>query len=271
MTQQKVKRQPVWFIPHGGGPCFFMDWQPADTWTAMGHFLKNVAQSLPQQPSAIVVVSAHWLGPQFRVTGQAQPELIYDYYGFPAHTYELTYPAPGQPQLAEHVVQLIQAQGLEAEVDTGYGFDHGLFIPMKLMFPQADIPVVQLSLRQDLDPAAHIQMGRALQSLRDENILIIGSGMSFHNMRAYGDSRFSEISDEFDAWLTQAAESAPAQRDQQLQQWAQAPHAYLCHPQGAEEHLIPLMVIAGAAGESLGQKVYSEHVMKTRISAFSFD
>lgn len=271
MTKETVTRQPALFIPHGGGPCFFMDWNPADTWVGMAHFLKTVASTLPQRPSAIVMVSAHWLEPQFRVTGQASPELIYDYYGFPAQTYELTYPAPGQPQLAEQIVQHIQAEGLAAQVDSERGFDHGMFIPLKLMFPGADIPVIQLSLRNDLDPAAHLQLGQALAKLRDENVLIIGSGMSFHNMRAYGDSRFSAPSAEFDAWLTQVVESHAAERAQLLQQWAAAPHAYSCHPAGHEEHLIPLLVAAGAGSDNPGQKIYSEQVMKTTISAFRFD
>lgn len=263
-------RQPVLFIPHGGGPCFFMDWNPADTWVGMGNFLKQVGSTLPQRPKAIVMVSAHWMEPEFRVTGHAKPELIYDYYGFPEHTYALTYPAPGQPQLAEQVAALIEADGLASQVDAKRGFDHGMFIPLKLMFPEADIPVIQLSLRNDLDPEAHLQVGRALASLRDDNILIVGSGMSFHNMRAYGDTRFSALSDEFDEWLTDAVASPAPERDQLLQNWAQAPHAHQCHPAGDEEHLIPLMVSVGAAGDEPGQKIYSERVMQTTISAFRF-
>src|SRR5690554_3693222 len=271
MSSYDSARQPVLFIPHGGGPCFFMDWSPADTWVGMGNFLKQVASTLPQRPSAIVLVSAHWMAPQFRVTGHARPELIYDYYGFPEHTYELTYPAPGQPQLAEQVAQLLNTENIPAQVDVQRGFDHGMFIPLKLMFPKADIPVIQLSLRQDLDPQAHLQVGQTLATLRDQNVLIVGSGMSFHNMRAYGYSRFSAISDEFDTWLTRAVESPAAEREQLLKNWAEAPHAYLCHPQGDEEHLIPLLVAAGAGGKEAGQKIYSERVMQTTISAFRFD
>ena len=271
MTKETFSRQPALFIPHGGGPCFFMDWNPVDTWVGMAHFLKNVASTLPQRPRAIVMVSAHWLEPQFRVTGQADPALIYDYYGFPAHTYELTYAAPGQPQLAAELVQCIQAEGLAAQVDFARGFDHGMFIPLKLMFPEAAIPVIQLSLRNDLDPEAHLQLGRSLAALRDQNVLIIGSGMSFHNMRAYGDSHFSAPSAEFDTWLTQAVESEATERAQMLQHWATAPHASSCHPQGHEEHLIPLLVAAGAGSDKPGQKIYSEQVMKTTISAFRFD
>ena len=148
------QRMPTFFIPHGAGPCFFMDWDPADTWDRVAAFLKGIHQTLPQPPRAIVLVSGHWLARDFSVTGHARPELVYDYYGFPAHTYELTYPAPGDPALAVRIAQLLEQGGLPAQVDPARGFDHGMFIPLKLMFPKADVPVVQLSLRRDFDPAA---------------------------------------------------------------------------------------------------------------------
>ncbi len=265
-----LTRMPTWFIPHGGGPCFFMDWKPVDAWDRMADYLKNAHLSLPRQPQAIVLVSAHWLQPQVMVTSAAQPALIYDYYGFPPHTYELTYPAPGAPALAQRIVDLLQAAGIESGADAQRGFDHGMFIPLKLMFPEADIPVVQLSLHSSLDPVQHLQTGRALQSLRDEDVLIIGSGMSFHNMRAYGNPQYAPISDEFDNWLTQAVQADPQQRDQLLAEWSQAPRARDCHPPRAEEHLIPLMTVAGAAGDSVGRKVFSDRVMETTLSAFAF-
>lgn len=264
-------RMPTLFIPHGGGPCFFMDWNPPDTWRGMAAFLKSVLDRLPARPRAILLVSAHWLEPRFSVTGTARPPLIYDYYGFPQHTYELTYPAPGAPALAERVGGLIGEAGLDARLDPQRGFDHGMFIPLKLVAPDADIPVVQLSLRRDLDPAAHLALGRALAPLRDEGVLIVGSGMSFHNMRAYGDARFTTVSEEFDDWLTDAVESPAERRDALLTGWTAAPHARLCHPVGGEEHLIPLLVAAGAGGEAPGRKIYSEIVMETAISAFRFD
>jgi len=263
-------RMPVLFVPHGAGPCFFMDWNPPGTWDRMAAFLKGVDATLPQAPRAIVLVSGHWLEPAFSVTGSARPPLIYDYSGFPAHTYALTYPAPGEPALAGRIVQLLGDAGAPAQGDPQRGYDHGVFIPLKLMFPKAEIPVVQLSLRHDMDPAAHIAAGRALASLRDEGVLIVGSGMSFHNMRGYGDPRYSPVSATFDAWLTDAVESAPARREALLGAWASAPHARDSHPPGGEEHLLPLMVAAGAAGDSEGRKVYSEEVMKTTLSAFRF-
>ena len=261
---------PTWFVPHGGGPCFFMDWNPPHAWDRMAAFLKGLAATLPAQPRAIVVVSAHWLETAFSVTSARQPALIYDYHGFPPHTYALQFPAPGEPALAARITALLQAAGLPSQQDASRGFDHGVFIPMLLMFPGADIPVVQLSLSTTLDPALHLAAGRALQALRQEGVLIIGSGMSYHNMRGYGDPRSGPISDEFDAWLTAAVQAAPPERQQSLIDWAQAPSARLSHPPRAEEHLLPLMVVAGAAGQDPGEKVFSDRVMETTLSAFRF-
>lgn len=263
-------KMPTWFIPHGGGPCFFMDWNPPDAWQNMGDFLKAVASTLPRTPKAIVMVSAHWLEPHFAVTSSAQPELTYDYYGFPPHTYELKYPARGAPELADQIVKTLTAAGMASATNPQRGFDHGMFIPLKLIFPQADIPVVQLSLHNSLNPTQHLEAGRALQALRNQNVLIIGSGMSFHNMRAYGNSQFGPVSDTFDEWLTQAVEANPEDRYRLLSNWDQAPGARDCHPPHAEEHLIPLMTIAGAAGMDTGYKVFSDRVMETTLSAFTF-
>lgn len=261
---------PTLFIPHGAGPCFFMDWNPADTWHALAAFLRGVAATLPARPKAIVLVSGHWLAPTFRLTGHPHPPLIHDYNGFPAHTYALDYPAPGAPALAERIRQRLAADGIASAIDAERGYDHGMFIPLKLMFPDAEVPVIQLSLRSDMDPAAHLEVGRALAGFRDEGVLIVGSGMSFHNMRGYGDPRFTPVSAEFDRWLTAAVESEPAAREALLREWTRAPHARLCHPPGAEEHLIPLLVAAGAGGASEGRRIYSERIMETTLSAFRF-
>ncbi|MDS1140248.1 class III extradiol ring-cleavage dioxygenase [Pusillimonas sp. SM2304] len=263
-------RMPTLFIPHGAGPCFFMDWNPADAWDRTRDFLEGVAATLPERPKAIVLVSGHWLGSAFSVTSNPRPSLIYDYNGFPAHTYELRYPAPGEPQLASRIVELLNQNHMPATENANRGLDHGVFIPLKLMFPDADIPVVQLSLRQDMDPAVHLQAGKALAPLRDEGVLIIGSGMSFHNMRGYGDPQFGPISDQFDHWLADAVSAAPARREQALTDWAQAPGARLSHPPRAEEHLLPLMVAAGAAGAGRGERIFSDRVMEVTLSAFRF-
>lgn len=264
-------RMPTLFIPHGGGPCFFMDWNPRDTWTRMGDFLKGIAATLPQRPKAIVVISGHWATDRFAVGSNPQPPLIFDYYGFPPHTYQLTWPAPGDPALAARIQDLLAQAGIATGADPDRGYDHGVFIPLKLVFPDADIPVVPLSLRGDLDPAAHLAAGRALAPLRDEGVLIVGSGMSFHNMRGYGDPRYAPVSDAFDGWLTAAVEAGSDQRNHALTNWEQAPGARHCHPPRAEEHLIPLMVAAGAAWDGQGRKVFSDRVMETTVSGFRFD
>jgi len=247
-----------------------MDWNPPDAWHRMADFLKNLAATLPRPPKAIVMVSAHWLEPHFAVTQGAQPKLIYDYYGFPPHTYELKYPAPGQPALADQIVKMLNAAGIASASNAQRGFDHGMFIPLMLIFPAANVPVVQLSLHASLDPLRHLEVGRALEALRDQDVLIIGSGMSFHNMRAYGNVQFAPISDAFDEWLTQAVESGAQERSDLLSNWERAPGARQCHPPRAEEHLIPLMTVAGAAGNDRGRKLFSDRVMETTLSAFSF-
>lgn len=263
-------RMPTWFIPHGGGPCFFMDWNPPGVWDQMEQYLRTAASTLPQRPKAIVMVSAHWLAPGLSVTSGAQPALIYDYYGFPPHTYSLQYPARGEPALAHRIVDLLGQAHLPAQTDAQRGFDHGMFIPLMLLFPQADIPVVQLSLGQSLDPELHLQVGAALAPLRDEGVLIIGSGMSFHNLRIWGDPQYESASVQFDHWLTNALQAEVPSRRQALLDWEQAPFARLCHPPHGEEHLLPLMVAVGAAGQDLGRRVYSDRVMNRALSAFSF-
>lgn len=262
-----ARRQPTLFIPHGGGPCFFMD-DPAGHWTGMAAFLGSLAATLPAKPKAILIVTGHWETPGFAFTGAANPEPIYDYGGFPAHTYDLRYDAPGDPALAERAAALVRAAGLAATVDPARGFDHGVFIPLKVAFPDADIPVVAMSVDRGLDPDLHVAVGRALAPLRDEGVLIVGSGMSFHNMRGYGDPRFTAPSEAFDTWLTAAVESGPAARGRALAGWAEAPAGRLSHPR--EEHLLPLMVVAGASSAP-GRRIYAEQVLRTAISGYRFD
>jgi aromatic ring-opening dioxygenase catalytic subunit (LigB family) len=153
MTASNI-RQPAIFIPHGGGPCFFMDWTwgPADTWHKTQRFLEGLAATLPGPPKALLVVSGHWEEAAFTASAVAEPKLIFDYSGFPEHTYRLTWPAPGEPELAKRVAILLNTAGLPAELSATRGFDHGVFVPLKVAFPQAQIPVVTLSLSASLDP-----------------------------------------------------------------------------------------------------------------------
>ena len=269
-----TKRQPVIFLPHGGGPCFFMDWTwgPADTWVPTQRFLEGLARTLPEKPKALLVVSGHWEEAAFTASAVEQPQLIFDYSGFPESTYKLTWPAPGDPVLAERVVSLLEGAGLPAKLSRSRGFDHGVFVPLKVAFPEAEIPVVTLSLAAgragELDPAVHLAAGRALEPLRDEGVLLVASGMSFHNLRAYRRPGTAELAREFDAWLTLAVKSPAAERAQLLRHWEQAPQARFAHPR--EEHLIPLMVAAGAGGDAPGQRIFSDEPMGAAISAYQF-
>jgi aromatic ring-opening dioxygenase catalytic subunit (LigB family) len=241
---------------------------PRGVWTGMETFLRSLPERLPETPKAILVVSGHWETDGFAFTGADKPSLVYDYYGFPAHTYELRFDVPGAPSLAQQAASLLQTAGLKARVDPERGLDHGVFVPLKVAFPDADVPVVEMSVDRGLDPALHLAAGRALASLRDKGVVIVASGMSFHNMRGYGDPRFTAPSEAFDAWLVQAVESPADARAAALERWAEAPAGRLSHPQ--EEHLLPLMVAAGAA-EAAGQRIYAEKVMETAISGFEFN
>jgi aromatic ring-opening dioxygenase catalytic subunit (LigB family) len=276
MTQEnssnaQISRQPAIYLPHGGGPCFFMDWTwgPADTWKATQRFLEGLAVTLPAVPKAMLVVSAHWEEPVFTVGAAARPELVYDYYGFPEHTYKLTWPAPGEPKLAARVAELLGQAGLPTNVSASRGFDHGVFVPLKLAFPEARIPVVTLSLAASLDPALHLAAGRALAPLRDEGVLIVASGMSFHNLRGYFQPETPERARAFDAWLTRAVESPSPERTALLTDWREAPFAAYAHPR--EEHLIPLMVAAGAGGNAPGKRIFGDAPMDAALSAYRFD
>lgn len=259
-------RQPSYFIPHGGGPCFFMD-DPNGTWRGMADFLRTIRHDLPERPRAIIVVSGHWETDGFAFTGAATPSLIYDYYNFPAHTYEIRYDVRGDPQLASRAAGLLDGAGLNGWVDPTRGLDHGVFIPMKVAFSDAAIPMVEMSVDRSLDPALHIAAGRALSPLADEGVLILGSGMSFHNMRGYGDPRFTDPSRAFDAWLTDAIEQEGGERAARLIRWEEAPAARLSHPDA--EHLLPLMVAAGV-NNAPGTRVYAEEVLKTAVSGYRF-
>ena len=265
-------RQPTLFIPHGGGPCFFMDPPPGNphAWDAMAAHLRAVAASLPDRPRAILVVSAHWETARPAVASVERPSMLFDYYGFPEHTYRLSYPAPGSPALASRVRELLEAAGIASDEDTSRGFDHGVFVPFLLAFPDADIPVVPLSLRADLDPAAHLAIGRALASLRDEGVLIVGSGMSYHNLREFWSThpRDVEAAGAFEAWLADAVESEAPARDARLVAWEHAPGAQNAHPRS--EHLLPLMVAAGAANDDRGVRDYADRVFGKAVSGFRF-
>lgn len=263
-------RQPAIFIPHGGGPCFWMTFPApigAHGWDSLRDYLAGLLASLPERPKAILVVTAHWETAQPTISLNPKPGMLYDYYGFPDHTYRLQYPAPGAPEIGAEAKRLIEAAGLPVATDNARGFDHGVFVPFLIIDPKAEIPVAMLSLRSDLDPAFHIQLGKALAPLRDEGVLIVGSGMSFHNLRTFfagGDA----ASASFDSWLDETASASTVERETRLAAWRTAPGAHACHPR--EEHLMPLMVVAGAAGDSKGRHAFRDVIGGKTISAFEF-
>lgn len=243
-----MKRMPKsLFISHGGGPLPLLgDAQH----TEMLACLKGIAAEIPR-PDAIVVVSAHWEAAVPTITSAANPSLLYDYSGFPPESYAITYPCAGEPSLASEIQRMLNAEGFEAQLDDARGLDHGVFVPLKIMYPEANIPCVQLSLVNTLDPMEHLKIGRALQGLSERNILVVGSGFSFHNMRAFFAPDTAEsrrLNAAFEAWLHDVCgnmDYSEAQRCEMLKDWAQAPGAIFCHPR--EEHLMPLHVCYGVA------------------------
>lgn len=264
-------RQPAYYIPHGGGPCFFMGPDrvtPPPFWQPMADFLSNFIPKGEGRPHALLIISAHWEAPAFTVHNGTKPSLYYDYYGFPEHCYSLRWDAPGAPALAEYARDLIAQAGLPTGLEDVRGWDHGVFIPMMLAAPEADIPTFEIALKEGLDPAAHIALGEAIAPLRDKGVMIIGSGMSFHNMRVQPGEGL-DLAADFDGWLTAAATHAdPAERKRLLAHWHEAPAARFAHPR--EEHLIPLMAVAGAAGVDQGVQVYSEKLGGWAQSAYRF-
>jgi len=257
---------PVLFIPHGGGPLPLLG-DPGHQ--QLVDFLRGVSGSIPT-PSAICVISAHWEASVATITSGASPSLIYDYYGFPDEAYAIQYPVPCAPNLAHMIFAALQQNGIDARLDEQRGFDHGLFVPLKLIFPEATIPCVQLSLLNNLDPAAHIEMAKALRPLRQENVLFIGSGFSFHNMRAFfASDRGLDIQNvAFEEWLIDTCIHPGysfSERSARLIAWDQAPAARYCHPR--EEHLLPLHVCAGLS-DAAAELMFDGDVLGKRTCCF---
>jgi aromatic ring-opening dioxygenase catalytic subunit (LigB family) len=264
-------RQPVLFVPHGGGPWPFVDlggFISAGDVEKLRAYFEALPAELPAPPRALLVVSAHWEAAAPTVMTAPRPPILYDYSGFPPEAYAITWPAPGDPALAARVVALLGAAGIPAATDARRGFDHGTFVPFKVSWPAADVPTIQLSLKAGLDPGEHLAIGRALAPLRDEDVLILGSGMSYHNLRDLRSGAARQASSAFDAWLKEAATAEPEARARSLSAWASAPSARQAHPR--EEHLLPLMVVAGAAGADAGRVTWSDDWMGARISAFQY-
>jgi aromatic ring-opening dioxygenase catalytic subunit (LigB family) len=229
--------------------------------------LAKLPARLPAKPKAILVMTGHWEEPQFTVSTAQQPPMVYDFFGFPEHTYHVQYPAAGSPALAKRVSELLALTGVNVLENEQRGFDHGTFVPLMLMYPNADIPVVLLSMKSTYDPLEHIKLGEALAPLRDEGVLIIGSGLTYHNMRGFGRPASLEPSVQFEQYLYEAVTNHdPHQRNQALVNWEQAPFARMVHPR--EDHLIPLMVVAGAAGDSIGERLFTDTVFEVVMASY---
>lgn len=262
-------RLPTYFISHGGGPWPYMTGDFRRNFDKLEQSLIEMRDELGDAVRAVLVVSGHWESDGFAISSGATPGMVYDYSGFPEDLYRITYGAPGSPELADRVQALLRAGGVEAKLDPARGFDHGTFSIMKPLYPGEDVPLVQLSLDSGFDPALHLQVGRALAPLRGEGVLIIGSGLSYHNLGAVQGTRGHEPSRRFDAWLQQTlVHSSQDERAARLLDWEQAPSARAAHPR--EDHLIPLMVAVGAAEDEPGAVTYHQNDFFGGLTASSF-
>jgi 4,5-DOPA dioxygenase extradiol len=264
-TSPSTNAQIVYFS-HGGGPLPILGDAGHEK---MVDFMTKLPSRL-ERPAAILVISAHWEESAATLLGAEAPAMFYDYYGFPNEAYRITYPAPGNPELANRICGLLSENSIPARVDAQRGYDHGLFIPLKLMYPDANIPCIQLSLLRGLNPSTHIALGRVLRGLAQENLLVIGSGFSFHNMRAFswqGDDGPDPANDAFQNWLIDVCTGpmTESEREQKLIEWEKAPSARFCHPR--EEHLLPLHVCAGMS-EKPAAVIFDDYILGKRAVAF---
>lgn len=262
-----LNRLPTYFITHGGGPWPYMEGPFRRHFDKLETALKRIRNELGDLPKALLIVSGHWEGPSFTASASPRPSMLYDYAGFPEETYHIQYNAPGSPELAERVHSLLAEGGMPAAIDPARGLDHGTFSLMRPMYPEADIPVVQLSLRHGFDPEEHLQAGRLLAPLRDEGIVIIGSGSSYHDLQNWGPGAV-EPAATFDKWLNSTLSAQDDERWARLVSWEDAPAARQAHPR--EDHLLPLMVAVGAAKNEPGVSVFSQSDFMGSITLSSF-
>ncbi len=270
-TENDKEKAQIIYFSHGGGPLPILG-DPGHK--AMMDFMKKLPSQLTK-PDAIIVISAHWEESSATLLGSQKPPMFYDYYGFPEKAYEITYPAPGNPNLAHRIVDILKTNNIPARIDPTRGFDHGFSFRLKLMYPEADIPSMQLSLLRGLNPASHLALGNALREIRNENILVIGSGFSFHNMQAFswqGEGAADPANEAFQDWLIEVCTGPmdEIEREKRLIEWENAPSARYCHPR--EEHLLPLHVCQGMAGKA-AKLIFDDKILGKRGVAFmwSFD
>eukprot|EP00667_Euglena_gracilis_P009287 EG_transcript_9435 len=262
-------RLPVFFVNHGGGPMPVLGDPDHEELVGQLRGFEALLGDRLKEVKSVLVISAHHETHLPTVTSAEKPSLVYDYYGFPPESYKITYPAPGSPALASRVQYLLEKAGIMCHLDARRGFDHGLFIPLKIMMPEAKVPCCQLSLKSGLDPSSHLAMGAAIQALRDEGVLIIGSGMTYHNMRGLLSGEVDmHRTRQFLNWLVKTCGSDEAKRTHEFLAWETAPSARYNHPR--EEHLIPLLVCAGAAGTDVGRSVFAANILGVPTTGFQF-
>ena len=261
-----MTRQPSYFISHGGGPWPWIDDMRA-AFAPLEKSLAAIPSQLPEPPKAILMISGHWEAREVRVMHAARPPMVYDYSNFPAHTYEITYPAPGAPALAEKTAQLIAEAGLPVALDDTQGFDHGTFVPAFVMYPEAEVAIFQVSMLENYNPGEHVRLGRALAPLRDAGVVIVGSGLSYHNQARFGPGA-REPSEAFDAWLEEALSLPGPKRTARLLDWESAPHARTCHAR--EDHLVPLFAAVGAAEDEPASRIYHQEMIFGGVTASSW-
>ena len=266
---------PALYISHGGGP---MPLLTKDDPCAVK--LRSIAAALKKSPDAILVITAHWAAQTgFHVSAGVSHSLLFDYSGFPSESYNYKYNVNGEPNIAEKVIKSLNEFGIPCNGDNKRGYDHGVFVPLMIMFPDANIPVVAMSINIGLDPSLHLRAGKAIAKLREMNVMIIGSGSSFHNFEyffARDEKKIREgvaASRAFDRFLVNTLTSptiSSEQREEKLLQWSSAPSALQCHPMGQEEHLIPLHVVVGASLGRPGKHLGSASLRGYDLSFFEF-
>ena len=249
-------RLPTYYLSHGGGPWPYMEGGMRSRFDKLEASLLAIRREWGDGVRAVLMISGHWETAEFAVSSAARPGMVFDYYGFPEHLYRIRYDAPGSPDLALRVRAMLEAGGFACASDPERGFDHGTFSLMQPLYPNGDIPIVQLSVQLDFDPHAHLSVGRLIAPLRSEGVVIIGSGSSFHNLGLRGPAAV-EPSRRFDDWLQQTLlQCSAAERRQRIAGWTLAPDARIAHPR--EDHLIPLMVALGAAEQEPAALVYHQ-------------
>lgn len=262
-------RLPTYFLSHGGGPWPWLKAERGSMYDELETSLRDVRRELGAAPRAVLMISAHWEADRFLLSSATRPSMEYDYSGFPEHTYRIRYDAPGAPALAEKIRTMLDLGGVASSLDPQRGFDHGTFTLMHTLYPDADMPLVQLSIKAEYDAAEHVKLGELIAPLRDQGVLIIGSGFSFHNLRGMWNGAGAQASAAFDQWLNDTLVlSAPDERQRRLLGWSGAPAARVAHPR--EDHLIPLMVAVGAAGEDASTRVYHQRDFMGAITVSSY-